>query len=93
MVKTLISRDTAIGVLPQSVYVYSIPDGRLLLEAQTRKNKNGRIDFRQNRLAVPGHKLGSVHVSIKKVLQNNSGIIKQAIAFLRIFKMYFRFMI
>jgi len=62
LVKTLISRDTAIGVLPQSVYVYSIPDGRLLLEAQTRKNKNGRIDFRQNRLAVPGHKLGSVHI-------------------------------
>ena len=79
MVKTLISRDTAIGVLPQSVYVYSIPDGRLLLEAQTRKNKNGRIDFRQNRLAVPGHKLGSVHVCTKKVSQNNSEIFKNCL--------------
>ena len=67
LLKTIMRKDTAIAVLSDIVYVYSIPDGRLLLEAPTRQNRNGVIDFKQNRLAVPGHKQGSVHVSIFEV--------------------------
>ena len=63
VIKTVLSKDTAIAVLSSCTYVYSIPDGRLLLEAQTRKNKRGLVNFKQNRLAIPGHKQGSVHVS------------------------------
>lgn len=62
VLKTLLSKDTAIAVLADRTYVYSIPDGRLLLEAPTRKNKRGLVDFKQNRLAIPGHKQGSVHI-------------------------------
>jgi len=62
VIRTEISRDTAIAVLATSTYVYSLPDGRLLLEAQTRRNRKGRIDFKQNRIALPGHKQGSVHI-------------------------------
>ena len=57
------TRDTLIGTLIESIFVYSIPDGRLLHQGRTGKNPNGIADFRANKLAVPGHKTGSVHVS------------------------------
>ena len=60
---TLMTRDTLIGTLIESIFVYSIPDGRLLHQGRTGKNPNGIADFRANKLAVPGHKTGSVHVS------------------------------
>ena len=57
------TRDTLIGTLIESIFVYSIPDGRLLHQGRTGKNPNGIADFKANKLAVPGHKTGSVHVS------------------------------
>ena len=58
------TRDTLIGTLLESIFVYSIPDGRLLHQGRTGKNPNGIADFRSNKLAVPGHKTGSVHVCV-----------------------------
>ena len=59
---TIMTRDTLIGILEESVHVYSIPDGRLLLQGRTGSNPTGIADFRSNKLVVPGHKTGSVHI-------------------------------
>merc|ERR1712062_741271 len=59
---TIMTRDTLIGILEKSVHVYSIPDGRLLLQGRTGSNPTGIADFRSNKLVVPGHKTGSVHI-------------------------------
>lgn len=59
---TIMTRDTLIGTLTEHIFVYSIPDGRLLHQGRTGKNPHGLSDFRANKLAVPGHKTGSVHI-------------------------------
>jgi len=62
VLKTLLTKDTAIALLKTMCYAYSVPDGRLLVEAPTRKNSFKPIHFRSNRLAIGGHKQGSVHI-------------------------------
>ena len=59
----------AIALLKTMCYAYSVPDGRLLVEAPTRKNSFKPLHFRGNRLAIGGHKQGSVHVSVSKSIE------------------------
>ena len=74
------TRDTLIGTLIESIFVYSIPDGRLLHQGRTGKNPNGIADFKANKLAVPGHKTGSVHVSsIISIVWLHDGVEKSQI--------------
>ena len=73
---TLSFKNSAIALLKTMCYAYSVPDGRLLVEAPTRNNRFKPIHFRGNRLAIGGHKQGSVHVSPLSLIpiMNYSGL-------------------
>ena len=77
VIETIMTKDTLIAIQINCASVYSIPDGRLLLQvsffenpkshfllkARTNKNSRGLASFRAHKLAIPGQKTGSVHVS------------------------------
>lgn len=62
VIETIMTKDTLIAIQINGASVYSIPDGRLLLQARTNKNSRGLASFRAHKLAIPGQKTGSVHI-------------------------------